>query len=140
QRARPVRWAFPTLLAALVASGAVGFVWAPSAATHAAIASKVDPGLAKQAHADPASLLPVIVREREPRSDRVEGLFDRLGGHVTRELPLVGSFAGTLPASSLDLLAHSPDVVRLWGNARLTSDIVDVRQYDTWVPNTVWRS
>ena len=49
----------------------------------------------------------VIVRERAPASQTAERLVQRLGGHVGRQLPLLGGFAATVPADRVATLRHS---------------------------------
>jgi serine protease AprX len=100
---------------------------------------KADLALVRQAAAHPSGTLQVIVREATPASDGAERLVRSLGGSVGRELGLVHAFAATIPGTALEPLAESPAVLRIWGDARLTSHIVDTRKYDTWSANTVWR-
>ena len=75
-----------------------------------AIAAKVDPGLAAEAAAAPASTVNVIVRETLPSSDVAERLVRSLGGAVTHELPILDGFSATVPGSALADLARSSSV------------------------------
>src|SRR5688572_10176474 len=70
----------------------------------ASLLPKADPALLHEAWAHPSSSLPVIVREVSPASDEAEETVRRLGGTVTHELPIIGSFSGRLPARALSEL------------------------------------
>jgi serine protease AprX len=102
-------------------------------------AGKADPALLRAAQAAPASTLPVIVRESRPASADAEGVVRSLGGTVTRELPIIGGFSARVPATSVGSLAETSSVLRLWGDARLHMTGVNMGQYDSASPNTVWR-
>ena len=102
--------------------------------------AKADPALYRAAQAAPASTLPVIVRERTPASTEAEGIVWRLGGRVSRELPIIGSFAARVPARSLSALAEAPSVTRVWGDASIRMAGVDMNKYASWAPNTIWRA
>jgi len=122
---------------AIVAIASAGPMSPPAAVPDASW--KADPALVRQAQGQPSSTLRVIVRELTPASDRAERLVRSLGGSVGRELGLVDAFAASIPGRGLEPLADSPAVLRVWGDARLTSHIVDTRKYDTWSANTIWR-
>jgi serine protease AprX len=92
------------------------------------------------AAAHPRSVLPVIVRETSPASDRAERLVRSLHGHVTHELGIVGGFAAVVPGSAVSPLAASPAVADLWGDGRVRMASVDMDQYDSYPINTVWRT
>ncbi len=79
----------------------------PQPDASAILAAKVDPGLVRDAATAPGSTLHVILRETIPASESAEHLVQGLGGTVTTELPIVGSFAATVPASALVSLARS---------------------------------
>jgi serine protease AprX len=93
----------------------------------------------------------VVVRERLRESARAERLVRRLGGRVTRALPIVGGFAADVPARALVELRRSPAVASVWRDARVEmaevdddagqsdDDLVDLTQYDGLSPNTAWR-
>jgi serine protease AprX len=108
-------------------------------ATSGTTATRVDPGLLRAARHAPSSSLEVIVREAIPASSSAEELVRSLGGTVTRELGLVGSFAARLPARAIDRLGAAPSVIRVWGNARLTTEGYGIGKYDTKDPNFVWK-
>jgi serine protease AprX len=108
--------------------------------SHGSAPSNVDPALIRQARSAPDSTLPVIVRERTPGTNDAEREILALGGSVKRELPIVGSFAASVPAASLTDLAATGSVQQVWGDAHLTSDILDLKKYDTWAANTIWRA
>jgi serine protease AprX len=100
----------------------------------------VDPGLALMAADHPHALLPVIVRETRPSSDRAEQLVRSLHGRVTHELRIVGGFAAVLPGCAVDTLAASPAVADIWSDGRVRMASVDMNQYDSYPINTVWRT
>jgi serine protease AprX len=101
---------------------------------------KADPALIQAVRSAPDSTLHVIVREAAPTSSSAEDLVRSLGGTVTRDLRIVGGFSASVPAGSLDELASSPDVWRVWGDARLTMNSVNMSKYDSRDPNTAWRN
>jgi serine protease AprX len=103
------------------------------------LTAKADPAIVREA-ATARSPLRLIVRETEPRSDAAERAVGDLGGRVTRDLSVIGGFAAELPPSRLEALAGSPSVARIWANASLRANLVDIRKYDTWVANTVWKT
>ena len=121
-----------------VAALLAGLIAPPVAAV--ADPSKVDPGLLRIARQHPATRLHVIVRETKPQTDVAERVVRDTGGQVTRELGIVGGFAAILPASALDDVAASDAVLKVWGDARLQADQVDMGCYDWWPENTVWRA
>ena len=81
----------------------------------------------------------VIVREAAPSTSTAEGLVAALGGHVMRELPLVGGFAADVPGDGLARLTQDPSVAGLWADAHLRMASAGTNQYDTWEPNLAWR-
>ncbi len=106
--------------------------------------TKVHPKVLRAAEAHPSSLLPLIVREAAPRSDAAERLVEGLGGTVTHDLSIIGSFSAELPGSKLDGLLASPHVVKVWGDGRIQmlneEDILDpTDDYDQASPNRVWQ-
>jgi serine protease AprX len=104
-----------------------------------AIATKVDPGLAAEAAAAPASTVNVIVRETLPPSDVAERLVRSLGGTVTHELPILGGFSATVPGSALVDLAQSGSVGLVWGDGKISMSSSPTSLYNTLAPNTAWR-
>ena len=87
----------------------------------------------------------VIVGERTPSSAAAERLVERLGGHVGRQLSLVGGFAATVPANRLEDLRRSRAVGSVYRNARLRPQTLpagcDPTQpacYDELPPELTW--
>src|SRR5439155_6989502 len=74
-------------------------------------------GLLRQADAAPRQVLDLIIRESSPASADAERLVGRLGGVLTRELPMVGGFSARLPAGRLMSLIGSPAVEHVWSDA-----------------------
>ena len=101
--------------------------------------SKVNPVVLRAAEAHPSSLLPLIVREASPRSDTAERLVEGLGGTVTHDLSIIGSFSARLPGGQLDALLASPDVVKVWGDGHISMSHIDMRKYDSANPNREWQ-
>jgi serine protease AprX len=101
--------------------------------------AKIDPALVTAAAAAPGSTLPLIVRETVPATDAAEQRLRELGGTVERELPIVGGFSATLPASALRDLARSDAVGVVWGDDRIGAQSTDTSSYDSWDPNAYWR-
>jgi serine protease AprX len=119
----------PVVAALLVGTGSVND---PSIA-------KIDPALVTAAAAAPGSTLPLIVRETVPASDAAEQRLRELGGTVERELPIVGGFSATLPASALRELARSDAIGVVWGDDHITPQATAASSYDSWDPNAFWR-
>jgi serine protease AprX len=89
----------------------------------------------------------VVVRERTPASRTAERLVQRLGGHVGRQLPLLGGFAATVPASRVATLRRAPSVRAVYRDGRLQPQTLpagcDPAQpdcYDALAPETTWQS
>jgi serine protease AprX len=122
---------------ALSASLVVG---APTSAVALAARAKIDPGLLAASGARQGGSLHVIVREVRPSSTTAERLVDQLGGRVTHELPLVDGFSAEIPQDALTELSRSSAVLRIWGDARVRSEGVNMGSYDTWPANTVWKA
>src|SRR5690348_13474022 len=87
----------------------------------------------------------VLVREATPSSPAAEQVVQRLGGHVMRQLPLVGGFSAALPTSNVGVLRGSPAVSGVWPDAKVTmkshgADDCDSDPvcYDHLPPTTVW--
>jgi serine protease AprX len=106
----------------------------------ASLLPKADPALLHMARTHPDSSVSVIVREAAPGTDAAERLTRELGGTVTRDLSIIGSFSARLPGRSLVPLLSSPSVLKVWGDGKVRMAGVDMSQYDSWGPNTVWRS
>jgi serine protease AprX len=123
-----------------VALSATMVVGAPSSAAVLDARAKVDPGLLRSADAQQGGSLHVIVREVNPTSTAAERLVDELGGRVTHELSLVDGFSAEIPGETLTTLSSSDAVLRIWGDARVRSESVNMGSYDTWPANTVWKA
>ena len=136
--ANGVKWLRRALPAALTLFIAALFIQPPAQSAPAAPA-KADPALYAQAIAHPAETFPVIVREAAPASATAEDLVRSLGGHVTRELGLIGGFAATVPGSAVARLTTSDAVWRVWGDARIAVASTNMSKYDTYGANSVWR-
>jgi serine protease AprX len=109
-------------------------------------------GIAANSHAAPseadrassralaASRVGIVVRELSPASPLAERLVRRLGGNVTRKLPIVDGFAAEVPKGALAQLERSPLVSALWrdGRLRMTDLDDDVSGYSSLPPNTAW--
>jgi serine protease AprX len=86
----------------------------------------------------------VLVREATPSSPAAERVVQRLGGHVLRQLPLVGGFSAALPTSTVATLRRSPAVQGVWNDPKVTmksgDDDCDSDPicYDHLPPTTVW--
>jgi serine protease AprX len=106
----------------------------------ASLLPKADPALLHIARSHPDSTVPVIVREATPSTDAAETLTRELGGTVTHDLSIIGSFSARIPGRSLIGLVSSPSVLKVWGDGNVRMAGVDMSQYDGWAPNTVWRS
>ncbi len=102
--------------------------------------AKTDPSLLTMAASHPRSTLPMIVRKTDPLSGAPERLFRSLGGTISRELPLIKSFSGRLPARALSELSSSPAVWHVWGDGHLRARSTDMAQYDSNSPNTAWKA
>src|SRR5688572_26792696 len=62
----------------------------------------------------PSPSVGVIVRETAPLTSHAERAVRRHGGTVTRQLPIVGGFAATLPAAHVDALGAEKAIAGLW--------------------------
>jgi serine protease AprX len=89
----------------------------------------------------------IVIRERSSESPLAERLVRKVGGRVTRKLPIIDGFAAAVPAKALPRLARSPLVAALWpdGRLRMTEDDDDDDDDDGAVsgelpPSTAWRS
>jgi serine protease AprX len=146
--AAPVRVAalpaFPTLrraAAAVVTLVVAALVVVGGPASRPTSVGAVDPGLARAAALHPSSELPVIVREATPSSDAAETLVRNLGGTITHELRIIGGFSAHVPATSIDDLARSTAIWRVWGDGRIhmSSGGVNMGSYDSVAANTIWQ-
>ena len=104
---------------------------------------KAAPALLREAEANPASSLHLIVRETKPASGDAERLIAHLGGSVTHELPLVAGLSAALPGGALTGLLDSPAVAQVWEDGRIRMSSLDLGALldpgGTTSPNTVWR-
>ncbi|HEV8419872.1 MAG TPA: S8 family peptidase [Actinomycetota bacterium] len=123
-------WTALIVSASLLASAGAG---------HLSPLSKTDPALAVMAASRPKSMHSVIVRETNPASLDAERRVWALGGQVTHELPIIGSFAARLPGRALKPLASSTAVWRVWGDSRLQATSTDLSQYDSYSADTSWQ-
>lgn len=99
--------------------------------------------LAQAPHED-TPVVSVIVREQSPGSDRAAAVVHRLGGAVTRSLPIIGGFTARVPADTIHTLAGSSDVAGVWPDGRvemtdLDDDDLEIPDYDDQPPNSVWQ-
>jgi serine protease AprX len=122
---------------ALSLAALIGFQPQPDAS--ALVAAKIDPGLVHDAAVAPGSTLHVIVRETVPSTDAAERLVRGLGGTVTAELPIIDSFAATVPAPSMVSLARSDAVAKVWGDGQIHMSSSNTSAYNSQGPNTNWR-
>jgi serine protease AprX len=89
----------------------------------------------------------VIIRERTPATRTAERLVQRLGGHVGRQLPLLGGFAASVPANSVATLRHSRAIRAVYRDALVQPhalpegcDADDPGCYAALPPETAWQS
>jgi serine protease AprX len=131
---RPIRaaalWVALVVAGSLLASAGVGKL---------SPLSKADPSLTAMAASRPKSMHSVIVRETNPASLDAERRVWALGGRVTHELPIIGSFAARVPGSAVRSLAESAAVWRVWSDARLRATNSNLSHYDTYSPDTAWK-
>ena len=134
-----VKWlrrAVPTGLVLLI----VALFVQPPAQQAPAAPTKADPTLYRQALANPSERFPVIVREADPSTSGAEDLVRSLGGRVTHELGIVGGFSAQVPGSAVAPLTASGLVWRVWGDGRIHMAGVNMGQFDSWAPNTLWKA
>jgi serine protease AprX len=81
----------------------------------------------------------VIIREASPSTDSAERLVLAVGGRVTTELPLVGSFAAAVPEDRVPSLTRDASVAGVWTDAHIRMASTGTNQYDYAAPNLVWR-
>src|SRR5438309_865071 len=136
--ARGIRWVRRAVPSALVLLIAALFVQPPVQAA-AGIPAKADPLLYSRALAHPVTTFPVIVRETTPSSTAAEDLVRSLGGHVGRELRIVGGFSADVPGSAVPTLTSSPMIWRVWGDASVHVQSVNMGSYDSVGANTIWQ-
>ncbi len=105
-----------------------------------ALPAPADAGLLRLARTSPARNVSVIVGEAVPQSDTAEALVRAAGGHVTHELPIVESFSARIPAGRVPGLLASRAITHVWGDARIHMLGVNMKKYDSWAPNTLWRA
>src|SRR5687768_5503981 len=74
---------------------------------------------AETASSPAPSRVGIVVRERSPASPLAERLVRRLGGKVTRKLPIVDGFAADVPKGALASLGRAPVVAALWRDGRV---------------------
>jgi serine protease AprX len=135
QGVRRLRRVLPAVLTVLIAALFIQ----PPAAGAPSTSVKADPVLSARAAAHPSQDFAVIVRETTPATTDAESLVRQLGGHVTRELRLVGGFAAVVPGSAVPKLTSSAAVWRLWADAPIRVASTNLSRYDTYGANSVWR-
>jgi len=102
----------------------------------------------------------VVVRAYPHATPVVAALVQRLGGEVTRRLPIIDGFAARLPARALPTLAASPVVAALWPDTRVRlhgenddedededddedddegDDDIPLAEYDVLPGNDIWQ-
>lgn len=90
----------------------------------------------------------VVVRAYPLATPVVAALVQRLGGEVTRRLPIIDGFAARLPARALPTLAASPVVAALWPDTRVRlhgedddegDDDIPLAEYDVLPGNDIWQ-
>ena len=104
----------------------------------AAAAPKMDTYLVRVAQAGGSQQVQVIVRETTPATSAAEQAVRALGGRVTKDLSLIGSFAALVPARQLFALQRSAAIQRIWLDGRIVPQAIDMSVYDHVDPNTVW--
>ena len=103
----------------------------------AADRAKADPSVLKAMDGHSSSTIPVIVREANPPSDTAERLVKGLGGTVTHDLSIIGSFSARVSAEDLSSLLASPDVTKVWSDGHLHA--TGTEEYNKGQPNRVWQ-
>jgi serine protease AprX len=98
-----------TPIAAVLAL-ALAAVCAPAVPAARAASASPAPGPETVAAEPAGGDVGVIVRQRHPAASSPRTRLADLGGTVTRELPIVGGFAATLPADAVGTLAADPGV------------------------------
>ena len=78
--------------------------------TAAAAAARTAPAASAEARATQARDVRLVVQVREGAEAGAQQAVRRLGGSVTRSLPIVGGFAATVPAPAVSRLATVPGV------------------------------
>ncbi len=85
------------------------------------------------------TFVPVVVRERSPRTDSAEALIDAVGGRVTKPLPLIGGFAADVPADGLAMLDADGPISDVSVDGPIHMAAVGTEAYDDLEPNLAWR-
>jgi serine protease AprX len=81
----------------------------------------------------------ILVREAAPASDVAERLVERLGGHVTLELPIVDGFAASLSRAEVPALLADPSVAGVMPDGRLRMASTSSTTYDALDADLAWR-
>lgn len=89
--------------------------------------------------APPTFSLRLLVHETTPSSHVAEDLVHALGGTVTRQLPLIGGFAATLPEVRVPTLARDTSVTELSVDGRIQMASAATDAWDDIEPNLAWR-
>lgn len=89
--------------------------------------------------APPTISLRLLVHETTPSSHAAEDMVHALDGTVTRQLPLIGGFAATLPEDRVPMLARDTSVTELSVDGRIQMAGVGTKKWDDVEPNLAWR-
>jgi serine protease AprX len=103
------------------------------------IATALGTSLAQPAITATGASISVLVRETAPASEVAERLVERLGGHVTLELPIVDGFAAVVPVADVRSLLTDPSVGGVSPNASLRMASTNTTTYDALDPELAWR-
>jgi serine protease AprX len=127
-----VALSFPASLPGFVGRGS-------SPASLVSPSSKVDASLLKVARHTPGQQVGVIVREATAASPEAEAVVTKLGGRVTRELPIISSFSARILAGRVMDLARSDAISTVWpdGKVRMATDTSQINASSG--NNTVWK-
>jgi serine protease AprX len=83
--------------------------------------------------------LQLLIHETSPASHVAEDVVHALGGDVTRQLPLIGGFAATVPDHHLEVLAQDPSIAELSLDGRVRMAGFGLDAWDDIEPNLAWR-
>jgi serine protease AprX len=98
--------------------------------------------------------LALVVRAAAGEAPAAAALVRRIGGEVTRSLPIVDGFAARVPAGALPTLTASPAVAAVWPDTRVRlhgedddegddegddDDDIPLAEYDELPPNELWQ-
>jgi serine protease AprX len=109
------------------------------AAIAAIVVAALGASLLQPAVATTSTAVGILVREVTPASDAAERLVERLGGHVTLELPIVDGFAASVPRAAVPALLADASVAGVSADARLRMASTSSTTYDALDPDLAWR-